>query len=114
MADATEADCTALRPLALALEKVYKPGALQIKKTELMEGVGDAPGVRSRRREDIVDWPRRVPCNLEYCEHPLLGYCWVVALLERRQWLGMGWGYEAWMGTCGPKQPMGNCNLGGM
>ena len=34
--DATQADCTALRPLALKLAKVYKPCALVVKKTELM------------------------------------------------------------------------------
>ena len=41
MADATAADCTALRPLALTLAKVYKPCALQVQKTELMAGGGD-------------------------------------------------------------------------
>jgi len=46
MADATTADCTAPQPLALKLAKVYKPCALQIKKTELMEGVGDAHGLK--------------------------------------------------------------------
>ena len=44
MADATLADFTALRPLAPKLAKVYKPCALQIKKTELMEGAGDTDG----------------------------------------------------------------------
>ena len=38
MEDATLADCTALRPLALKLAKVYKPCVLQAKKTELMVG----------------------------------------------------------------------------
>ena len=38
---ATAADCTALRPLALKLAAVHTPCALQIKKTELMEGAGD-------------------------------------------------------------------------
>ena len=45
MAGATVADCTAPRPFALQLAKVYKPCALQIKKTELMEGVGDTHGI---------------------------------------------------------------------
>ena len=45
MHDAPEADCTAIRPLALKLEKVYKPCALQIRKTELMEGVGHTHGM---------------------------------------------------------------------
>ena len=39
MEDATTADCTALRPLALKLAKVYKPCALVVKKTELMKGL---------------------------------------------------------------------------
>ena len=58
MADATRpttAACTALRPLALKLSTVYKPCALQIKKTELMEGVSDTHGLRSRRKESPVD-----------------------------------------------------------
>ena len=53
MNDAKEADCTALRPLALKLAKAYKPCALVVKKTELMEGVGDTHGLRPRRKEDI-------------------------------------------------------------
>ena len=35
------ADCRALTPLALQIAKVYKPCALVVKKTELMEGVTD-------------------------------------------------------------------------
>ena len=91
MDDAAMADCTALRPLALKLAKVYKPRALQIKKTELTEGAGDTHGIRSRRKEDIADWLVRVLYRLEYtryCEHPLLGYCGVVALPEEHGWLG--------------------------
>ena len=41
MDDAKDADCAALRPLALKLAKVYKPCALVVKKTELMAGVAD-------------------------------------------------------------------------
>ena len=41
------------------------------KGTELTEGVRDAHGIRSRRREDIVDWLIRVSYKLEYCEHPI-------------------------------------------
>ena len=85
MADATAADCTALRPLALKLAKVCKPCALQVKKTELMEGVGDTHGMRSRRKGDIVDWLVRVLYRLGYCEHPLLSYCGVVFLLEKHE-----------------------------
>ena len=60
MDEAKAADCTALRPLALKLAKVYKPCALVVKKTELMEGVGDTHGMRPIRKEDIVDWLIRV------------------------------------------------------
>ena len=130
MAEATAADCTALRPLALKLATVYKPCVLQVKKiskrlnswkagwqpvvysktrlvkaawcllriatpcavlrrltvvaghpaAKLMEGVGDTHGIRSRRKEDIVDWLVRVWYRLESCDHPLLSYCGVVAL----------------------------------
>ena len=50
MDDAKESDCTALRPLALKLAKGYTPCALVVKKTELMEGVGDTDGLRPRRK----------------------------------------------------------------
>ena len=83
MEDATAADCTALRPLALKLAAAYQPCALQVKKNELMEGAGDTHGIKSRRKEDIVDWLVRVLYRLEYCDHPLLSYCGVVALLEK-------------------------------
>ena len=66
MEDATQADCTALRPLALRLAKVYKPCALVVKNTELMEEVGDTYGLRPRRKEDILDWLARVLYRLEY------------------------------------------------
>ena len=56
MDDAKDADCAALRPLALKLAKVYKPCALVVQKTELLEGVADTHGIRPRRKEDIVDW----------------------------------------------------------
>ena len=52
---AKEADFAALRPLALKLVKFYQHCALVVKKTELMEGVGDTHGLRPRRKEDIVD-----------------------------------------------------------
>ena len=83
MTDAPEADCTALQPLALKLAKVYKPCAVQIKKTKLMEGVGDTHGIRPRSRRNIVDWLIRVLYKLGYCEHPIMSYCGVVTLLER-------------------------------
>ena len=67
MDDAKDADCTALRPLALKIAKVYKPCALVVKKTELMEGVADTHGIRPRRKGDIVDWLIRVLYKLEYC-----------------------------------------------
>ncbi len=87
MEDATAADCTALLPLALKLAAVYKPCALQVKKTELMEGVGDTHGLRSRRMEYIVDWLVRVRVlyRLEYYDHGLLTYAGVVALLEKHE-----------------------------
>ena len=74
MNDVKEADCAALRPLALKLAKVYKPCALVVKKTELMEGVGDTHGLRPRSKEDIVGWLVRVLYKLEYYEHGLLTY----------------------------------------
>ena len=74
MAEATAVDCTALRPLALKLAAVDKPCALQVKTTELMEEVGDTHGMRSRRKDDSVDWLVRVLYRLDYCDHPLLTY----------------------------------------
>ena len=59
MAEAKAADCAALR-LALKIAKVYKPCALVVKKTELMDGVADTHGIRPRRKEDIADWLTRV------------------------------------------------------
>ena len=85
MAEATVADCTALRPLALKLAKVYKPCAPVAKKPELMEGVGDTHDMRPRRKEDTVDWLVRVLYKLEYCNHGLLAYAGVVALLEKHE-----------------------------
>ena len=64
MDDATVADCTALRPLALKLAKVCMLCALQIKKIKLMEAAGDTRGIRSRRKEDIADWMVRVLYSL--------------------------------------------------
>ena len=80
---ATAADCTALRPLALAPAAVYEPCALHVKKTELMEGGSDTHGIRSRRKEGTVDWLVRVLCRLECCDRPLVAYCGVVALPEK-------------------------------
>ena len=54
--DAKDADCTALRPLALKLANVYKPCALAVKKTKLVLGVSvlsDTHGIRPRTKEDI-------------------------------------------------------------
>ena len=72
-------------PLALKLAKVYKPCALVVKKTELMEGVADTHGIRPRRKEDIVDWLIRVLYKLEYYDHGLLTYAGVVTLLEKHE-----------------------------
>ena len=47
MIDPTDAVFTALRPSALKLAKVYKPCAVQIKKTELTEGAGNTHGTLS-------------------------------------------------------------------
>ena len=89
MDDAKEADCAALRPLTLRLAKVYKPCALVVKNTELMEGVADThgirPSIRPRRKEDIVDWLVRVLYKLEYYNHGLLTYAAVVTLLEKHE-----------------------------
>ena len=85
MDDAKDTDCAALRPLALKLAKVYKPCALVVKKTELMEGVADTHGIRPRRKEDIVDWLVRVLYKLEYYDHGLLTYAGVVTLLEKHE-----------------------------
>ena len=54
MDEAKDADCSALRPLALKMAKVYKPCALVVKKTELMEGVADTHGIRPRRKRIII------------------------------------------------------------
>ena len=85
MEDATTADCTASGPLALKLAKVYKPCALQVKKTELMEGVRNTHGIRSRRKEDNVEWLVQVMYRLEYCNHPLMSYCGVITLLKKHE-----------------------------
>ena len=85
MDDAKDADCAAMRPLALKLARVYKPCALVAKKTELMEGVGDTHDLRPRRKEDIVDWLVRVLYKIGYYEHGLLAYAGFVALLEKHE-----------------------------
>ena len=85
MAEAKAADCAALRPLALKLATVYKPCALLVKKSELMEGAADTHGIRPRRKEDIADWMIRVLYNLEYFDHGLLTYAGVITLLEKRE-----------------------------
>ena len=76
---------TTPRTVALKLAKVYKPCVLVVKKTELMEGVGDTYGLRPRRKEDIVDWLVRVLHRLEYYNHGLLTYAGAVALLEKHE-----------------------------
>ena len=85
VAEPKGSDCDALRPLALKIAKVYKPCALVVKKTELMEGLADTHGIRAKRKEDIVDWLIRVLYRLEYYEHGLLTYAGVVALLEKHE-----------------------------
>ena len=85
MDEAKAADCTALRPLALKLAKVYKPCAVVVKKTELIAGVDDTHGIRPRRKEDIADWLIRVLYKLEYFDHGLLTYAGVVTLLEKHE-----------------------------
>ena len=108
MDDAKDADCTALRPLALKLAKVYKPCALVVKKTEVMEGVADTHGIRTRRKGDNVDWLIRVLYKLEYYNHGLLTYAGVVTLLEKNEWHNIGWICQmVWMGGCGLKQNLG-------
>ena len=42
-------------------------------------------GVRTRRREDIVDWLVRVLYKLEYYDHGLLAYAGVITLLEKHE-----------------------------
>ena len=49
MDDAKYADCATLRPRALKLTKGFKPCALVVRKTELMEGVADTHGTMPRR-----------------------------------------------------------------
>ena len=83
--DATTAVCKALRPLTLKAARVYKPCALVVKKTELVEGVGGTHGLRPRRKEDIVDWLVQVLYRLEYCNRGLLTYCGIVALLQKHE-----------------------------
>ena len=56
-----------------------------VKKTELMEGLADTHGIRTRRKEDIVDWLVRVLYRLEYFDHGLLAYAGVVTLLEKHE-----------------------------
>ena len=85
VAEPKSSDCEALRPLALKIAKVYKPCALVVKRTELMEGLADTHGIRTKRKEDIVDWLVRVLYRLEYYDHGLLTYAGVVALLEKHE-----------------------------
>ena len=85
VAEPKSSDCEALRPLALKIAKVYKPCALVVKRTELMEGLADTHGIRCKRKEDIVDWLVRVLYRLEYYDHGLLTYAGVVALLEKHE-----------------------------
>jgi hypothetical protein len=66
VAEPKGSDCEALRPLALKIAKVYKPCALVVKRTELMEGLADTHGIRTKRKADIVDWLVRVLYRLEY------------------------------------------------
>ena len=42
--------------MALKIAKVHTPCALVVKKTGLMEGLADAHGIRTKRKEGIVDW----------------------------------------------------------
>ena len=56
-------------PIALKLAKVYKPCARVVKKSELMEGVGNTHGLRPGRKEDTADWLVRVLYRLEYYNH---------------------------------------------
>ena len=90
MEDATAADCTALRPLAQKPAAVYKPCALQAKKTELTEGAGDTHGIRPRRKEGIAGWLARVLCGLGYCDHQLMPDCGTAALLEKHGHFNIG------------------------
>ena len=85
MDDAKDADCAALRPLALKLAKVYTLCALVVKKAELMEGVADTHGIRPRRKEDIVNWLVRVLYKLDCYDHEILAYAGVVTLLEKHE-----------------------------
>ena len=67
-----DVDCAALRPLALKLAKVYKPCALVVKKTELMEGVADTHGIilgPGEKRILLTGW-------YEYCTSWVPGLCW--------------------------------------
>ena len=76
---------SSLRPVALKLAKVYKPCALVVEKAELMEGVDDTHGFRPTRKTDIVHWLIQVLYRLEYCNHGLLSYGGVAALIEKHE-----------------------------
>ena len=69
----------------MKIAKVYKPCAPVVKKIELMEGLADTHGIRTKRKEDIVDWLVRVLYRLEYFDHALLTYAGVVTLLEKHE-----------------------------
>ena len=73
------------RPLALKIAKVYKPCALEVKKTELLKGLADTHGTRAKRKEDIADWLTQVLYELEYFDHGLLTYAGVVTLIEKHE-----------------------------
>ena len=108
MDEAQNADCSALRPLALKMAKVYNPCALVVKKTGFVEGVGDTHGMRPRRKGDIADWLMRVLYLLGYGDHGPLAYAGVVALHDKYEWPDVGWNCQmAWMGGCGLKQNLG-------
>ena len=71
----------------MKVAKVYKPCALVVTKTKLMEGVADAHGIRPRRKDDTAGWLTRVLYKLEYFDHGLvlLTYAGIVALLEKHE-----------------------------
>ena len=99
MAEPKGSGCAALRPLALKIAKVYKLCAVVVKKTDLMEGLADTYGIRTRRKGSIVDWLVRsrvlYRLELEYFDRGLLTYAGVVTLLEKHEWPDVGWNCQS-------------------
>ena len=81
-----KSDCTALKPMAKKLAKVYEPCSTLVRQTELMEGLGSTCSqnydIRPRRHESLENWFVKVLYRLEYCDLQWQDVDGVMAILE--------------------------------